>query len=157
MKPSKRSGSRPAFVNDGRFEVIGLKSLHHFNRMKVNPTAHGMRICQGSSMELVLKSERTPFQVDGEPWIQLGGTVTLKPGNAVGVLPGPFFNHASRKNASFFQGETGEKSESENGHVNLLDRAVDDIQIREPHGDEGGQAMGLGPELEYVRPPASFG
>lgn len=143
-------------MNDGRFEVIGLRSLHDINRMKVDPSAHGMRICQGRSLQLKLKSESTPFQVDGEPWVQLGGTVTLTRGNAVGVLPGPHFNHSSRKNASFFDGDRN--GESGDDQVAVPSRAVDDINIGSPRNGDVEKRAGaeVGPGIGSVRPPASF-
>ncbi|CAN8069485.1 unnamed protein product [Agarophyton chilense] len=95
--------SRPLtdmFVDDQRFEVIGLKSLKHFGRIRLLG-AHGVRIGQGSKMSLTLKSESTPFQVDGEPWEQFGGNVTLGAGNKVGVLRGPIWTSSSKKRAKF--------------------------------------------------------
>lgn len=106
-------------------------------------------------MELKLKSESTPFQVDGEPWVQLGGTVTLTRGNSVGVLPGPHFNDSSRKNASFFDGEGGEFG---GDHVMLPTRVKDDINIGSLRmRDAETQArVEVGPELGSERSPASF-
>lgn len=91
---------RSMFVNDKKFEVIGLKSLNHFSLIKVMAVP-GVRIAQGSSMKIVLKGSSTPFQVDGEPWEQHGGVITLEPGNPVGVLQGPEYRAKSRKNAKF--------------------------------------------------------
>lgn len=88
------------YVDDRKFEVIGLYSLSQFGRIKVLGT-HGVRIAQGQRMTLKLKSESTPFQVDGEPWEQRGGTVSLEPGNRIGVLEGPVWRSSSRKNAKF--------------------------------------------------------
>ncbi|KAI0558224.1 diacylglycerol kinase [Gracilaria domingensis] len=88
------------FVDDQLFEVIGLKSLKHFGTIRMFGR-HGVRIAQGSRMSLTLKSESTPFQVDGEPWEQHGGTVTLEPGNKVGVLRGPIWTSSPKKRAKF--------------------------------------------------------
>lgn len=88
------------YVDDHRFEVIGLRSLSQFGRIKLFGT-HGVRIAQGQRMAMKLKSDSTPFQVDGEPWEQRGGDVTLEPGNPVGVLEGPVWKGTSRKNAKF--------------------------------------------------------
>lgn len=88
------------YVDDHRFEVIGLKNLSQFGLMKAFGT-HGIRVAQGQSMTLKLKSDSTPFQVDGEPWEQRGGEVTLEPGNPVGVLRGPYWKKDSRRNAKF--------------------------------------------------------
>lgn len=105
-------------------------------------------------MELTLKSENTPFQVDGEPWVQLGGTVTLNPGNPVGVLPGPHFNHASRKNATFFGNDSSDNTDDQ---IALPQGVMDDIQVGSPHTAGSDQLSALGPELGATRPPASFG
>lgn len=88
------------YVDDHQFEVIGFRSLTHVGRVKAFGT-RGLRIAQGRRMSLVLKSESTPFQVDGEPWEQRGGEVTMEPGNTVGVLEGPQWKDSSRKNAKF--------------------------------------------------------
>lgn len=88
------------FVDDQQFEVLGLRNLSHFNLIK-SFGAHGVRICQGTRMTLKLKSESTPFQVDGEPWEQRGGEVSLQPGNSVGVLEGPSWKSSSKKNAQY--------------------------------------------------------
>lgn len=88
------------FVDDQQFEVIGLKSLSHFGAIKLFG-GHGVRIAQGRRMKLKLKTPSTPFQVDGEPWEQLGGEVSLEPGNRVGVLEGPVWTGQSKKNAKF--------------------------------------------------------
>lgn len=88
------------YVDDRKFEVIGLRSLSQFGRIKVLG-ANGIRIAQGQSMSISLKSESTPFQVDGEPWEQRGGSVALEPGNRIGVLEGPVWRSTSRKNAKF--------------------------------------------------------
>lgn len=104
-------------------------------------------------MEMTLKSDSTPFQVDGEPWVQLGGTVTLKPGNPVGVLPGPYFSHASRKNATFCDGDSVENAGQ---HVDIPDRVRDDIQIGSPRNGSSAET-GVGPALGSTKPPASFG
>lgn len=88
------------FVNDQMFEVIGLRNLMHFGAIKLFG-AHGVRLAQGKRMKLTLKSNSSPFQVDGEPWEQLGGTVQMEPGNRVGVLEGPEWEEASKKSASF--------------------------------------------------------
>lgn len=88
------------YVDDHQFEVIGFRSLVHVGTVKAFGT-HGLRIAQGKRMSLVLKSESTPFQVDGEPWEQRGGEVTIEPGNPVGVLEGPRWKDSSKKNAKF--------------------------------------------------------
>lgn len=87
-------------VNDGCFEVIGLTGLPQFGSIKVLGT-NGMRIGQGTSLKVTLKPDATPFQVDGEPWEQRGGVVTMEKGNPVGVLVGPVWKANSKKNAKF--------------------------------------------------------
>lgn len=52
-------------------------------------------------MKIKLNSESTPFQVDGEPWEQRGGEVSMERGNSVGVLQGPAWRSSSKKNARF--------------------------------------------------------
>lgn len=88
------------FVDDHQFEVIGFRSLTHVGTVKALGM-RGTRIAQGRRMSLVLKSESTPFQVDGEPWEQRGGEVTMEPGNPVGVLEGPRWKGSSKKSAKF--------------------------------------------------------
>lgn len=87
-------------VNDGIFEVIGLRGLPHYGTIKVFHT-DGVRVTQGQSLKITLKSDATPFQVDGEPWEQRGGEVTVEKGNPLGVLVGPVWKESSRKNAKF--------------------------------------------------------
>jgi diacylglycerol kinase (ATP) len=128
-------------VNDHKFEVIGLKSLQHFGLIK-SLSVHGVRITQGTSMELKLRSPSTPFQVDGEPWEQRGGYVTLTPGNSVGVLQGPKFSTRSRKNAKF---------------GSLENSATDDLRVGSPHADKRISGSNPSPELQLSRPTASFG
>lgn len=124
-KSAKKNG--PMFVNDQQFEVIGLRSLNHFGKIKVLNT-HGVRITQGSSMELKLKSPSTPFQVDGEPWEQRGGVVKVERGNAIGVIQGPKYDDDSRKNAKFDAKHDG---------------ATDDIGVGTSSQPEGGADMPL--------------
>lgn len=88
------------YVDDHKFEVLGMRDLSQFGRIKLLGT-HGVRIAQGQRMRLKLKSDSTPFQVDGEPWEQRGGEVTLEPGNPIGVLEGPVWKGSSKKNAKF--------------------------------------------------------
>ena len=99
-------------VNDGNFEVIGLRGLPHYGTIKIFH-ATGVRIAQGQSLKITLKSDSTPFQVDGEPWEQRGGTVTVEKGNAVGVLAGPVWKERSRKNAKFAEGTNSNDDEGD--------------------------------------------
>lgn len=94
-------------VNDGSFEVIGLTGLPQFGSIKVLGT-NGLRIGQGTSLKVTLKPNATPFQVDGEPWEQRGGVVTMEKGNPVGVLVGPVWKANSKKNAKFAGGGGGD-------------------------------------------------
>ena len=87
-------------VDDQTFEVFGLKSLTHFNAIKFLG-ASGVRIAQGKKLYIKLKSESTPFQVDGEPWEQRGGEVSMEPGNKVGIIQGPVWSPTSRRQAKF--------------------------------------------------------
>lgn len=100
------------YVDDRRFEVLGLRSLAQFGRIKLLGT-HGVRLAQGTTMHLKLKSESTPFQVDGEPWEQRGGEVTIAPGNSVGVLQGPVWKEYSKKNAKFDPNDTASKQQTD--------------------------------------------
>lgn len=96
------------YVDDQKFEVIGLRNLGHFGRIKLFG-AHGVRLAQGRTMKLTLKSESTPFQVDGEPWEQRGGTVSMEPGNKVGVMEGPYWKERA-KSAMKFRNRESQKS-----------------------------------------------
>lgn len=95
------------YVDDHLFEVIGLKSLTQFGWIRTFG-AHGLRLAQGKRMSMTLKTDSTPFQVDGEPWEQLGGTVSMEPGNRVGVLEGFSWSSQSKKNAKFMPGQDAE-------------------------------------------------
>lgn len=99
--PRKRHTVDHMYVDDQRVEVIGLKSLHHYARFRLG--SYGVRIAQGSNVHIKLKSEETPFQVDGEPWIQRGGEIKLDPGNPVRVCEGLKFNDKSRRMAKFYK------------------------------------------------------
>lgn len=104
--PPRNDTIHDMFVDDRRFEVIGLRNLQQFGLIRTIGT-HGIRIAHGSRAAIKLKSEATPFQVDGEPWEQRGGEVLLEAGNPVGVLEGPVFKEKSRKNAKFNLGVGG--------------------------------------------------
>lgn len=113
------------YVNDGAFEVIGLRGLPHFGTIKVF-RATGFRITQGKSIKITLKSDSTPFQVDGEPWEQRGGVVTVEKGNPVGVLVGPAWTEAGRKHAKFAVDNADSTPPKENESHGVIDDVVDD-------------------------------
>lgn len=56
---------------DGRIEVIGIRSVFHFGQIGAG-LASGIRIAQGSDIEIVYKSDspELPCKIDGEPWLQ---------------------------------------------------------------------------------------
>lgn len=116
------------FVDDQMFEVIGLKNLTQFTLIKAFGR-HGVRLAQGKRMCIKLKSEWTPFQVDGEPWEQRGGQVTLEPGNRVGVLEGPVWCDNSKKNAKFFPRDTSEP-------VHIDDEPIINAEVADDSGNE---------------------
>lgn len=91
---------RAMFVDDGRFEVIGLKSLSHVAGIKALGM-RGVRLAQGRSMRMRLRSVGTPFQADGHPWEQQGGEVRLDAANLLGVVQGPHWRRNSKKSATF--------------------------------------------------------
>lgn len=114
-KPAQGDPSRildDMYVDDRRFEVLGLRSLSQYGRIKLLGT-HGVRLAQGNTMLLKLKSDSTPFQVDGEPWEQRGGQVSIAPGNPVGVLQGPAWKQSSKKNAKFDPNDTATKQQTD--------------------------------------------
>jgi diacylglycerol kinase (ATP) len=147
LPKSPRSGApRPMLVNDGQFEVIGLKSLNQYGLIKVLHT-HGVRICQGSRMELKLKAPSTPFQVDGEPWEQRGGVVRMRAGNSIGVLQGPVYCHGSRRHASF-------DGRCDSAYIRHEDRVSGDGRdnLLRRH-----QEYSNGVAIDHARPASSFG
>jgi diacylglycerol kinase (ATP) len=147
LPKSPRSGApRPMVVNDGKFEVIGLKSLNQYGLIKVLHT-HGVRICQGSRMELKLKAPRTPFQVDGEPWEQRGGVVRMHAGNSIGVLQGPVYCHGSRRHASF-------DGKCDSAYIRHDDRASEYGRDQIPRRR---QDYSNGVAIDHARPTSSFG
>lgn len=113
------------FVDDQLFEVIGLKNLMQFGLIKAFGT-HGVRLAQGKRMKLKLKSDWTPFQVDGEPWEQHGGEVSIEPGNRVGVLEGPIWSDLSKKNAKFSPRDNGDPLHLEEESSVNLDSVAED-------------------------------
>lgn len=112
---------RDMYVDDQQFEVIGLRNLTQFGMIKLFG-AHGIRLAQGRHMQLTLKSDVSPFQVDGEPWEQRGGMVTLEPGNRVGILEGPEWTETSKKNASFEPNHLADDPAAPPGHVNMTEQ-----------------------------------
>lgn len=107
---------RDMYVDDQQFEVIGLRNLTQFGLIKLFG-AHGVRLAQGRHMQLTLKSDLSPFQVDGEPWEQRGGMVTLEPGNRIGILEGPEWSESSKKTANFEPSHLAIDSTVTPGHV----------------------------------------
>ena len=97
--PRKRHKADHMYVDDQRVEIIGLKGLHHYAQFRLG--GHGVRIAQGSDIRIKLKPGKTPFQVDGEPWVQNGGEIELVPGNPVRVCEGLRFSAKSRRMAKF--------------------------------------------------------
>lgn len=114
------------YVDDHLFEVIGLKSLTQFSMIRTFGT-HGIRLAQGKRLSMTMKTDSTPFQVDGEPWEQLGGTVSMEPGNRVGVLEGLNWDSGSKKNAKFMPGENAET---------VAPHAEEPVAVSEPFQEE---------------------
>ncbi|KAK1862372.1 hypothetical protein I4F81_004946 [Pyropia yezoensis] len=112
-RASRRHGHTPMSVDDGRFEVLALPNLTHYTLMRLRVPA--MRLAQGRVAEVRLREGvRTPAQVDGEPWAQHGGVVTIRAGTGgqeggnegrtggqVAAVPGPRWHERRRANAKF--------------------------------------------------------
>jgi len=93
---------RSAAVNDGKLEVIGLKSLRHFIAVKLGIS--GVRLAQGSDIEIRLETDKSgplPMQVDGEPWAQSGAILSISHGQHISTFIGPFHEDSLKTHAKF--------------------------------------------------------
>ncbi|KAB5584666.1 hypothetical protein PHYPO_G00110120 [Pangasianodon hypophthalmus] len=66
----------PTRLDDGLLEVVGVFGSFHCAQIQVK-LANPVRLGQGHTVRLVLKSSRMPMQVDGEPWAQGPCTITI--------------------------------------------------------------------------------
>ncbi|CAB3996663.1 RNA-directed DNA polymerase from transposon X-element [Paramuricea clavata] len=67
----------PVSFSDGKLEVCGLYSSFHIARMQVN-LADPLLLGQAHEVKIRVKEKRQlPMQIDGEPWEQGPGVVTL--------------------------------------------------------------------------------
>lgn len=83
-KKSKKPNSTPPAIDDGKFEVVGIKGLLHAGGLQFG-VAKGKRLAQGSSLVLKLKRP-IAAQVDGEPWLQEPATITISHGGHAMML-----------------------------------------------------------------------
>lgn len=72
--------------SDGLLEVLGFTSALHVGLLKLG-VGEPIRLGQGSEIKLHLKN-RVPMQVDGEPWEQEPGTITVTHSYQAPVLIG---------------------------------------------------------------------
>lgn len=72
--------------SDGLLEVLGFTSVTHVGLLKIG-IGEPIRLGQGSEIKLHLK-KRVPMQVDGEPWEQEPGTITVTHSYQASVLKG---------------------------------------------------------------------
>lgn len=117
-RAARKRGHTPMTVDDGRFEVLALPNLAHYTLLRMRVPA--MRLAQGRVAVVRLRSGvRCPAQVDGEPWAQEGGVVTIRAGaegeevsveegedgrrgrGQVAAVPGPRWHERRRANAKF--------------------------------------------------------
>jgi diacylglycerol kinase (ATP) len=64
-------------IDDGYFEVFGLYSSFHIAQLQVG-LSEPIRLGQGRRLSLrIFHRGRLPMQVDGEPWEQGPGTLTV--------------------------------------------------------------------------------
>lgn len=60
---------------DGLLEVIGVSGMIHMGQI-YSGIRNGIRICQAGHLKITLKND-LPVQVDGEPFIQSPGQITV--------------------------------------------------------------------------------
>lgn len=72
--------------SDGLLEVIGFTSPLHMGLLRLG-VGEPIRLGQGSKIMLHIK-KRLPMQVDGEPWKQEPGTITVTHSYQAPVLKG---------------------------------------------------------------------
>ncbi|XP_065196869.1 diacylglycerol kinase theta-like [Sycon ciliatum] len=75
---------KPAALNDGMLEVIGVQGVMHLGQIQGNIRG-GLRLAQGSSLVLTMASPM-PVQIDGEPWLQPVSRCTVQAGHSAQML-----------------------------------------------------------------------
>jgi diacylglycerol kinase (ATP) len=66
---------KPQRINDGLFEVVGLKSSFHLGNCQTG-LASPVIVGQGKKISIAI-SENWPVQLDGEPWMQTPSVITI--------------------------------------------------------------------------------
>lgn len=66
----------PAWYDDGLLEVMGLSSAFHIAQLQVGMTS-SIRLGQASTVKIRLIGGNAPMQVDGEPWEQHPGEISI--------------------------------------------------------------------------------
>ena len=64
-------------IGDRLIEVVGLENCLHMGQVRTGLRSSGKRLAQCSHVIVKVK-RRFPMQVDGEPWEQPPGTVSVK-------------------------------------------------------------------------------
>jgi diacylglycerol kinase (ATP) len=79
------NGFKPCRFDDGLVEVFAIYSSLHIARLQVS-LAKPHRLGQAQTVRITLKSGWAPVHVDGEPWEQSPGTITISYFNQMAVL-----------------------------------------------------------------------
>ncbi|KAF2357512.1 Diacylglycerol kinase catalytic domain, partial [Trinorchestia longiramus] len=88
---SMGAGGRSAPVqrtDDGKLEVMAISSSFHICQLQVG-LSEPMRLGQCSSLQVTVLDSAVPMQVDGEPWEQQPGTITLSHSHVATLLAAP--------------------------------------------------------------------
>jgi len=102
---SSKSGFDYATGNDGKLEIVGLKSLRHFISVKLGFS--GVRLGQGSNIELRIETRNfgpIPMQADGEPWYQEGALLRISHGQHIPTFLGPYHDESMKTSLNFQDG-----------------------------------------------------
>jgi diacylglycerol kinase family enzyme len=85
-KTKKNENYSPPAIDDGLFEVIGLKGALHLARIQTHTSVGGgIRLGQGKSLKVTV-TRALPAQVDGEPWAMVPCEVTINHLNKANLL-----------------------------------------------------------------------
>ena len=66
-KADEKKGWKENKIDDGYFEVVGIKSSMHIARIKSKLSRGALKLGQGKKLEIKLNKEQYA-QIDGEPW-----------------------------------------------------------------------------------------
>eukprot|EP00824_Muranothrix_gubernata_P007263 TRINITY_DN19310_c0_g1_i1.p1 TRINITY_DN19310_c0_g1~~TRINITY_DN19310_c0_g1_i1.p1 ORF type:complete len:1035 (+),score=233.77 TRINITY_DN19310_c0_g1_i1:37-3105(+) len=87
VKKKDRDKFVPQEIDDGLFEVLGIRGPLHFVAIRLQMQGHAIRLGQGRSAKVSwLSSHQLAMQADGEPWMQDPCEITIHHHRKVNML-----------------------------------------------------------------------